>query len=289
MPHDSKPSNFSGNRPFQDVLQARMSRRSMLKKSMILSAAGFVGAIAGNNVLHPAPAAAKTTRTVANKSGGSALLNFDPVSVASATGNPPVPTISADYEYQALIPWGTALTDEYDDWDGNPATRLNSDQQAKMIGIGHDGMTFFPFRKQTNHGLLAINHEFGRNSHVLGKDNPESLEDVLISQHAHGVSVVEIKQNDQGVWEVVKNSAYNRRIHVNTPVTFSGPAAGDALLNTPKGNAPAGTVNNCANGFTPWGTYLTCEENFNGYFGATGDWEPTTEQARYGFRTNGFG
>ncbi|AFY37560.1 protein of unknown function DUF839 [[Leptolyngbya] sp. PCC 7376] len=288
MPHDNKPSNFSGNRPFHDVLQKRISRRNMLKKSMILSAAGFVGAIAGENLLRQTPVTAKTSAAAKKVAKGSSpLIEFDAVPVAAGNGS--VPTISADYEYQALIPWGTALTNEYDDWDGNPATRPTSAQQAKMIGIGHDGMTFFPFRGQTNHGLIAVNHEFGRNTHVLGKSAPETLEDVLLSQHAHGVSVVEVKANPQGVWEVVKNSAYNRRVHVNTPVTFSGPVAGDSLLDTPQGNSPKGTVNNCANGFTPWRTYLTCEENFNGYFGANGNWTPTAEQTRYGFSSSGFG
>jgi secreted PhoX family phosphatase len=43
-------------------------------------------------------------------------------------------------------------------------------------------------------------------------------------------------------------------------------------------------VNNCGNGETPWGTYLTCEENFNGYFrvdpGQQAD--PARLQSRYG-------
>ena len=51
-------------------------------------------------------------------------------------------------------------------------------------------------------------------------------------------------------------------------------------------------MNNCANGNTPWGTYLTCEENFNGYFGASTareGFEPSEELARYGFGGTGFG
>ena len=139
-------------------------------------------------------------------------------------------------------------------------------------------------------GMLAINHEFGRTSHVLGTPFPESLEDVLTSQHAHGVSVVEVKES-KGKWATVESDRA-RRIHVNTPVTFSGPVAGHKLLNNVNGNMPLGTVNNCSSGKTPWGTYLTCEENFNGYFGASNTfdtWSATSEQQRYGFSEDGFG
>jgi secreted PhoX family phosphatase len=88
----------------------------------------------------------------------------------------------------------------------------------------------------------------------------------------------------------MKRDKRNRRIHGNTPVEFSGPAAGSALLVNSAGNEPLGTLNNCANGYTPWGTYLTCEENFNGYFGSTNaSWRPTAEEARYGVTAAGFG
>lgn len=294
MSHDNKPSNFSGNRPFHDVLSARLSRRSMLRKSMVLSAAGFIGAIAGNNALNPATAAttqkvtgnAVSAGTAIAQRKSSSLIGFDAVTIAQGTG--PIPTISADYEYQVLIPWGTPLQPGGPEYDGDPNTRPTAAEQTQQIGIGHDGMWFFPIGRSNDHGMLAINHEFGSNSTVLGKSSPESLEDVRLSQHAHGASVVEIQKNPNGVWSVVPSDK-SRRIHVNTPVTFSGPAANSPLLQTPAGNSPKGTVNNCSNGYTPWGTYLTCEENFNGYFGATDEWTPTEAQARYGFSNGGFG
>jgi secreted PhoX family phosphatase len=127
---------------------------------------------------------------------------------------------------------------------------------------------------------------------------PNSAEGVLRSQHAHGVSVVEIYDSGDGSWMVDTTSSKNRRIHVNTPVTFSGPVVDidPSLINS--GFPQLGTVNNCSNGYTPWGTYLTCEENFNGYFGdATamlngtdwaGSWNPSPEQERYGFSSRGF-
>ncbi len=52
-----------------------------------------------------------------------------------------------------------------------------------------------------------------------------------------------------------------------------------------------GTLNNCANGATPWGTYLTCEENFNGYF-QTDSTTPaaiTPHMLRYGISANAGG
>ncbi|MDJ0676599.1 MAG: PhoX family phosphatase [Calothrix sp. MO_167.B42] len=288
--NDNGITNKSKNRPFEDILKARISRRNLLASSMMLSAAGFVTAVAGNRVQQAVAGTGYGRKMWSSRRRhpwrGGELLRFEPVKVAD--GNGPVPVISSDYEYQVLIPWGTPIQPRGPEYDGDPNTRPTADEQAQQIGIGHDGMHFFPIRRKNNHGMLAINHEFGNNSHVLGKDDPENLEDVRLSQHAHGVSVVEIKRRFNGRWRVV-GSNKARRIHVNTPVTFSGPAADHSLLQTSAGNAPLGTVNNCSNGYTPWGTYLTCEENFNGYFGATGEWTPTEAQERYGFSEGGFG
>ena len=92
---------------------------------------------------------------------------------------------------------------------------------------------------------------------------------VDIEMAAHGVSIVEIARED-GRWRPVLESKYNRRISPgNTEMSVDGPAAGDARMRTaadPAGTRILGTLNNCAGGVTPWGTYLTAEENFHGYF-----------------------
>ncbi len=307
--HDNEICNKSDNRPFNQVLETNISRRKLLKGGLATAATTF---LAGQSV----------NATSYKKYGYKPknLVNFEPVAIADGSG--PWPNISSDYQWDVLIPWGEPIV------PGGPAFNYppNSRDQAKQIGIGHDGMHYFPIkslrkrrygwdnyndwddnkdwhhnmhkyrrRYGNSHGLLCINHEFGRNSHIFGKgvssngdeNQPESLEEVRTSQHAHGVSVVEIKER-YGKWRQVK-SKYARRIHVNTPVAFSGPVAKSDLLGDLKKRPPQGTVNNCANGFTPWGTYLTCEENFNGYFGATNSsWTPTEEQERYGFDDDGF-
>ena len=281
MDHDEGSSNPSSNRTFQDVLTGYASRRQVMKGGLTLAAGTFFGsslALAAKGG-KPGP----NGPTGQNRKNG--LINFRPVPVAEGTG--PMPSISADYHYEVLIPWGTSLDNAVADYLGDPDTRPSAAQQAQQVGIGHDGMWFFPFRGSNTRGLLAINHEFGGNGTVLGKAAPESVADVNTSQHAHGISVVEIRKQN-GSWKLVKGSEYNRRVHVNTPVTFSGPVAGSDLIASD--SVPKGTVNNCANGYTPWGTYLTCEENFNGYFNdTTGEWAATPEQTRYGFSANGFG
>jgi secreted PhoX family phosphatase len=291
--HDNGISNQSGNRPFEDVLNVSLSRRHLLARSAALSATGFLAALAGNKALVQGAIAATTgssrTATVAGSgtavAQGKSLVTFDAVLPSSAKG--PIPSISSDYQYDVLIPWGTPIQPGGPGYDGDPNTRPTAEAQTEMVGIGHDGMWLFPINNSNEKGMLAINHEFGTNFHVLGKDVPESLEDVRLSQHAHGVAVVAIEKVN-GKWQTV-SSPNARRIHVNTPMEFSGPAADSPLLQTPAGNVPLGTVNNCANGYTPWGTYLTCEENFNGYFGAAGEWTPTEAQDRYGFSEEGFG
>lgn len=295
MIHDNGSSNKSGNRSFEDVLRVRMSRRNVMARGAALSATGFLAALAGNKLFAQGVEAATAqgasgmvsqgSSTAIAQSQGSSLINFSFLRAANATG--PTPSISSDYQYDVLIPWGTPIQPGGPAYNGEPNSRPTAAQQAQQVGIGHDGMWLFPIGDGNDHGMLAINHEFGTNPHVLGKPAPLSLEDVRLSQHAHGVSVLEIRKVN-GRWQNVA-SPNARRIHVNTPVTFSGPAANSRLLRTAAGNAPLGTVNNCANGKTPWGTYLTCEENFNGYFGATGAWTPTEAQARYGFTASGFG
>jgi secreted PhoX family phosphatase len=265
---DNSSCNGSGNRGFGDILQAGLSRRTVL--------AGGLAAVSTTFLTQPGNLAARAS--------DNPLVGFEPVALKDGKG--PAPAISEDYEYQVLIPWGTPLQ------PGGPAFRHppNAADQAEQIGIGHDGVAYFPLPAPgngvSNQGMLAINHEFGTNQHVLGKRSPNSLDDVRTSQHAHGVSVVEIREVD-GRWETVK-SARARRVHANTPVRFGGPAAGHALLRNAAGNAPAGTLGNCANGRTPWGTYLTCEENFQGFFAASGRWTATEEQKRYGFDDEGY-
>lgn len=297
---ENTSSNNSGNKPFKDVLSASLSRRKVV--------AGGVG-LAATSFLAPSALARSWSwddkwswdryRRRGRRRGE--LVGFNPVKITDVVDTT-MPTISSDYEYQVLIPWGTpiepGITNEY---RGDPNSRPTSQEAALQTGLGHDGMWFFPADMKENQrwgnyynhkrcdvGMLCINHEYGTNPHALGKSAPESLEDVRLSQNIHGVSVVKIKCNRRGEWEVAK-SVHARRITVNTPVAFSGPAADSELLQNPNGNIALGTVNNCGSGSTPWGTYLTCEENFNGYFGASEGLVATEEQQRYGFSDNGFG
>jgi len=279
MSHDEKTSNKSGNRLFNEVLQVNLERRKVLTGGLALAASSFFLGMASTTSAVASDLSGKGA--TAGKLRKRGLINFTPVKIVDGSG--PWPMVSSDYYFDVLVPWGEALQPGGPSFSHPPA----ANEQANQIGIGHDGMWFFPIMGSSEHGMLALNHEFGRNQHVLGKPNPSNLEDVLTSQHAHGVSVVEIKKLD-GQWQLVASSAA-RRIHVNTPVSFSGPVADHALLKTRADNEPMGTLNNCSCGFTPWGTYLTCEENFNGYFGATGDWHPSESQERYGFSDNGFG
>jgi hypothetical protein len=311
MKHDEDSSNPSNNQTFEEILQTQMTRRGVLKGSLAVAAAGFLGGFGST-------AFAAKGKGKAGMGAHGALIGFDPVPVAQG-GDPSYwPRISADYEFKTLIPWGDPLE------PGGPAyiqimpndANIGADfadlaaRQTLQFGIGHDGMAYFPIERSRDddrdddddrrgrgsrsrgnrHGLIAVNHEFGDNDHVIGVPqgtDPGSLDKVRRSQHAHGVGIAEIKEKGKS-WQTVK-SRYARRIHVNTPMQFSGPAAGHELLKTPNGNIPLGTVNNCANGVTPWGTYITCEENFNGYFGAKNAWSPTESQSRYGFSTGGFG
>jgi secreted PhoX family phosphatase len=198
-------------------------------------------------------------------------------------------TVPAGYALQLVYAWGDALTGKL----GKRALADASDSEAEQVlqaGMHHDGMHFFPFpaeltlqNNHSDHGLLCVNHEYVDHGLLFSDGTANwSAEKVAKSQAAHGVSVVELQRHTHGHWMLVDSSRYARRITANTPCRVDGPAAGSVYLQTvgdPAGQRILGTFNNCAMGVTPWGTYLTCEENFNNYFRAE---KPDADLKRYG-------
>jgi secreted PhoX family phosphatase len=246
----------STSRPhLNELIETRISRRTAIAGGM----AAFASFLAPG---------------VANAGGRGkkppSLLGFDPIPLGF--GDEVV--VPRGYSARVIIPWGTPILGSY------PAFRPganSAEEQAQQIGMHHDGMHFFPLGKGphgSRRGLLVLNHEYTdeRYLHTGTTTMPPApawtLEMVRKSQNAHGVAVVEIERDHRGHWDVVR-SQFNRRITANTPMTMSGPAAGHRLVRTAadtRGLRPLGTINNCAHGHTPWSTYLTCEENFHGYF-----------------------
>jgi secreted PhoX family phosphatase len=209
----------------------------------------------------------------------SPIVNFK--SLLRSEGFEPRVVVSPDYDYQILIPWGDPINPEGPSFSYPPS----ANDQALQLGGGHDGMTFFPIDQANNRGLLCLNHEFVTNIRMRREAIPKNLEQIRASQHAHGIGIVEL-ENRQSKWRV-NRSEFARRIHANTPIRIAGPLSGHRLVSNDKNNPVLGTLGNCANGETPWGTYLSCEENFNWYFGSRKSFEPTTAQLRYGLNETG--
>jgi secreted PhoX family phosphatase len=156
----------------------------------------------------------------------------------------------------------------------------------RRAGDHHDGMYFFGMDgaakwapKAADRGLLAMNHEAITPSYlhptgqtITGTNTAQArtvADEVLREFYLHGVSVIEVSKGSGGSWSYQQNSSFNRRIHTLTPMALSGPVARTDFVKTKystDGSMTRGTLNNCANGYTPWGTYLTCEENWAGYF-----------------------
>ncbi|HSW21034.1 MAG TPA: PhoX family phosphatase [Ramlibacter sp.] len=212
------------------------------------------------------------------------LMDFAGVPVSAADAL----TVPAGYVAHVIAAWGEPVG-----LAGNmPPFRFDGSntaaEQAAQMGMHHDGMQFYPLGP--GRALLVMNHEY-HDDGLLHADGIRSwsAEKVRKAQAAHGVSVIEIALRGNR-WDVVRPSPLARRITTATPALFSGPAAGHAMLRTaldPSGLRPIGTLANCASGMTPWGTYLTCEENFIGYF--NGPARLDAHQRRYGMLRGGWG
>jgi uncharacterized protein len=284
--NDQEPvSNLSRNPHFDDLVAQGPARRRFLKQA----AAAVV--VAGSPLAIRAPWNTAHALPPTDAAVGALTFKSVPVSTADAVVVPP------GYTARVIYAWGDPVTTGPAFSQAGLNTAVEQEQQA---GMHHDGMHFFPFaengragvgRLSSTHGLLVVNHEYV-DSGLLFPDGQATwtAEKVKKAQAAHGVSVVEIRR-DGGAWTVVRPSKYGRRVTAYTPIMLSGPAAGHPLMRTAadsSGTYALGTVNNCANGFTPWGTYLTCEENFNGYFLNKSGRIPA-DQSRYGITANDAG
>ena len=277
---DPTKYNHSNNEPFAAVMERELSRRSILRAGMGMAAVGMLTSVG--------LAGCSSTATNPNVATGAKIeLGFD--SIAGAKLDAVV--VPKGYSAQVLAPWGTPLNDFAQEWQADGSnTALD---QANSLGMHHDGMHYFPLHGSSTDGLLCINHEYidQQALHPIGPTKDSNslrtiIDEVRKEINAHGVTVVRIKQTN-GIWSLVKNDSHNRRFTGATTMDISGPVADKTLLETPfspAGDKVRGTLNNCGNGYTPWGTYLTCEENWPGYFVNTGT--QTADQIRIGIDAN---
>jgi uncharacterized protein len=264
---DDLDNNSSTNASVHDVLNARLHRRHVLRGGVgAMAAAGLgLGALAGCG---GGDAAASTPTEKA--------LGFQAV----AKNLTDEVILAPGYTATVIYATGDSIDPAVTDYQNNGT----DDNFARRSGDHHDGLQYFGLSADgtrldpTNNdrALLVMNHENIAGTvvfmHPNGQTNASSgarpEAEALKEIEAHGVSVVEVRKT-AGKFSVNKNSSFNRRITARTEMAINGPVRGTDYVKTlysPTGTRTRGTINNCANGYTPWGTYLTCEENWAGYF-----------------------
>ena len=268
-PHDDENFNNSSNPSFNDVLDARLTRRNALRVSVgtagaaVLGSFPLVGCGGGGDALAAAPVQAPAATAIG--------LSF--AAVAKSTAD--TVAVPAGYTATVLYALGDPLSAATPDFL-NDGTDTDFDNRA---GDHHDGMEYFGLNAAgtardvagSERGLLAMNHEALTDQflHAAGSTpNPRPAAEADKEIPAHGVSVVEVRKVS-GKFVYQKGSAYNRRVTPATPLLINGPARGNALMKTKFSTAGTdcrGTINNCGTGYTPWGTFVTGEENWSGYF-----------------------
>ena len=268
---DHRNFNRSGNEPFAAVLEKQLSRRNVMRGGLGLAAMSMMGFGAANAL---AGADAGTGVQGTSASGKKPLrLAFESLRGAKLDSV----VVPEGYTAQVLIPWGAGLTSDVPEWRED--LEMTPEIQANAIGMHHDGMYHFPLGQgsESREFLLAINHEYidqsalwaSRGGPTNAQEGQRPADEVRTEINAHGVAVVHVKKQADGRWRHVVDSPYNRRITNASEMDIGGPLAGSDYVKTrfsPRGTRTRGTSNNCGNGYTPWGTYLACEENWPGYF-----------------------
>ncbi|HWM46649.1 MAG TPA: PhoX family phosphatase [Xanthobacteraceae bacterium] len=258
---DDVGRNPTTNPTIGDVIARRFDRRDLLKGALGVAA---IGATVAPLALAARPARADVP----------SRFRFEEIAAGSDADH----HVAAGYDADVLIRWGDPVLPKSPAFD--PAAQTAAAQRLQF-GYNNDYLGYFAMPGAANashHGLLVVNHEYTSEELMfpgLGRQDVRSVafahmtpDLVAIEMAAHGGSVIEVRR-ENGKWHVASDSRYARRIDATTPMRIAGPAAGHARLQTkadPSGRRVHGMINNCAGGMTPWGTWLTCEENFHGYF-----------------------
>ena len=280
------PSRNGTGEYIEDVMRERMRRRDFLKSAGAAGAAGVA--------LVALPPLADEAAAIAPPAQPGARLRFTPVT-ANVRDQVSVPP---GYGWNVLVRWGDPLSPAAPPFDVH---NQSGERQTRQFGFNCDFIGWFPLppfahtvvasegklppaagdrllrsypaltRKAMKRSLLVVNHEYTSGSEMFpGYDAASPTEQqVRVEIEAHGCSVVEVCRTPAGGEEFIKDSPFNRRVTGSTSIALSGPLRGDPRLATgyaPHGGHVRGMLNNCSGGKTPWGTVLTCEENFDQYF-----------------------
>jgi uncharacterized protein len=257
-------SNASTEATFADIATRQLSRRSLLAATGSLAAAAALpNFLTACTPGEPKGSAGRRESSAAPTAG----LDFDPIA--------PVPdkvdalTVPDGYRWTPILRWGDPLFANSPDFDPDaPDGRA----QELQFGYNNDFLAIMDIDRLGRSALLCCNHEFTNRAIMFPPAASQTEERAAFqaTMTAQGFSVVELERPALGQpWRYVRGAPRNRRITPSTRFTLTGPAAGSDLVKTAgdrTGRRVSGTFGNCSGSTTPWGTVLSGEENFDGYF-----------------------
>ena len=270
MADDDVICNTSSNPHIREILERRLTRRDLLRGGLSATALSFAGG--GSALLS---ACATTEAGYGSATARPAALGFKAVPKGKADSV----IVAEGYSAKVLLRLGDPIAASVPAYLNNGTDAAAS--FAQRAGDHHDAIQYYGLgadgkysASASDRGLLVQNHEAITPSflHPAGQTIASGArtvtDEVLREFYVHGVSVIEVQRTTAG-WTYKQDSPFNRRVHTLTDTIIAGPAAGSAYMRTkysPDGTRTRGTVNDCAHGYTPWNTYLACEENWAGYF-----------------------
>jgi len=140
--------------------------------------------------------------------------------------------------YYPIISWGE---------------KMNTTEE---FGFNNDYITYHQLSDDDL--LMWVNHEYANPLFIGGWERTKK--NIDLERRTVGGSIIRVKKKDNK-WTYIANDKYNKGVRADTPIPF---ANGVKIKGT---NTAIGTCSNCAGGYTPWGTFLTCEENSHQNYG----------------------